>query len=157
MKNRNVGFLISGVAIVIFFIIWIFNSGLKNIVGQTCSHGPSCTMYSTISTQTWLSVAIAFVILIIGIVFIFLKENERIVVRKVRDKQKEIDMSKLENDEREVVKIVQSEGGAIFQSSLMEKLESGKVKITRLLDKLEAKQIIERKRRGMNNIVVLKR
>jgi len=32
----------------------------------------------------------------------------------------------------------------------------GKVGLTRLLDKLEAKQIIERKRRGMNNIVMLK-
>jgi len=39
---------------------------------------------------------------------------------------------------------------------LMDKLEIGKVKMTRLLDKLEAKQFIIRKRRGMNNIVVLK-
>ena len=38
----------------------------------------------------------------------------------------------------------------------MERLNTGKVKITRLLDKLEAKDLIERKRRGMNNIVVLK-
>ena len=38
----------------------------------------------------------------------------------------------------------------------MEKLDIGKVKTTRLLDKLEAKQLIERKRRGMNNIVVLR-
>ena len=38
----------------------------------------------------------------------------------------------------------------------MEKLEIRKVKATRLLDKLEAKQLIERKRRGLNNIVILK-
>ena len=38
----------------------------------------------------------------------------------------------------------------------MEKLSVGKVGLTRLLDKLEAKQIVERKRRGMNNFVVLK-
>ena len=44
----------------------------------------------------------------------------------------------------------------MFQRDLMEKLEIGKVKTTRLLDKLESKQIIERKRRGMNNIIVLK-
>ena len=50
----------------------------------------------------------------------------------------------------------QEENGAIFQKTLMEKLEIGKVKTTRLLDKLESKQFIERKRRGMNNIVVLK-
>jgi uncharacterized membrane protein len=45
---------------------------------------------------------------------------------------------------------------AIFQRTLMEKLNIGKVETTRLLDKLEAKQLIERKRRGMNNVVVLK-
>ena len=44
----------------------------------------------------------------------------------------------------------------MFQPDLMEKLEIGKVKTTRLLDKLEAKQLIERKRRGMNNLVVLR-
>ena len=43
----------------------------------------------------------------------------------------------------------------MFQSTLMEKLEIGKVKMTRLLDKLESKQLIIRKRRGMNNIIVL--
>ena len=59
-------------------------------------------------------------------------------------------------DEKAVISILQKENGAIFQSTLMESLGIGKVGITRLLDKLEAKQLIERKRRGMNNIVVLK-
>ena len=44
----------------------------------------------------------------------------------------------------------------MFQADVMEKIGIGKVGMTRLLDKLEAKQIIERKRRGMNNMIVLK-
>ncbi len=63
----------------------------------------------------------------------------------------------LDKGEREVVKMLQDEGGAIFQATLKEKLNVGKVKMTRMLDKLESKDIIERKRRGMNNIVILKR
>ena len=58
--------------------------------------------------------------------------------------------------EKEVVDLLLKEGNAMFQADLMEKLNIGKVGVTRLLDRLEAKQIIERKRRGMNNIVVLK-
>ena len=50
---------------------------------------------------------------------------------------------------------LQEEKG-MFQKTLAEKLELGKVGMTRLLDKLESKEIIERKRRGMNNFVVLK-
>lgn len=158
MKNRNVGFLIVGLAVIIGIIILIFNLGLKQIVGATCSHGPACTMYETIAIQTYTSLAIAGLIFIIGLFLIFSKENEKIVLKTktVREKRKPVDTSNLDSEEKKIVKILQEENGAIFQKTLMEKLEIGKVGMTRLLDKLEAKQIIERKRRGMNNIVVLR-
>ncbi len=159
MKNKNVGYLILGIAIVIGIIILIFNIGLKKIVEQTCVHGPSCTMYDTIRTQTYLSLAIAGIILIIGLFFIFSKESEKIILktktRTIREKRK-INLDNLDSEERKIVKILQEENGAIFQRTLMERLNIGKVGMTRILDKLEAKQVIERKRRGMNNIVVLK-
>ena len=71
-------------------------------------------------------------------------------------KKKKLDLKNLESDEKKIIELLVNEGGAMFQRDLMEKLDIGKVKTTRLLDKLEAKQLIERKRRGMNNIVVLK-
>lgn len=158
MENKHVGWLIIGISIVIVGIIFLFNSALKDVVSSSCSMEVDvCPMYKTIGQQTYLSLAIVGVLVLVGLVFILMKQKEKIIIKKVKDKQKEIDMSNLEKDEKEVVKILQNEGGAIFQSTLMEKLDSGKVKITRLLDKLEAKQIIERKRRGMNNIVILKR
>ncbi len=158
MRNKNVGFLVTGIAVVIGIIVWIFNVGLKRIVGQTCSHGGECTMFDTIAVQTYLSLTIAAVILVIGLFLIFSKESEKIVIKKVktRERKKKLDLSGLDKGDREVVKFLQDEGGAVFQKDLMEKFEFGKVKTTRLLDKLEAKQIVERKRRGMNNIVVLK-
>ena len=156
MENKNVGFLIMGLAVIIGIIIWIFNSALTTIVGTTCTHGPSCTMYETIRTQTALSLSIAGIIFVIGIFMFFVKPKERIIIKKQKDKKKKLNLEGLDKIEKEVVGILQKENGAIFQGTLMEKLEIGKVGITRLLDKLEAKQLIERKRRGMNNIVVLK-
>ena len=160
MKNKNVGLLIVGIAVMIGVIILLFNSGLKNVVSMTCDMGDNCTMHDTIALQTNLSLAIAGLVLVIGLFFVFTKENERIVekivVKKVREKKKRIDLSGLDSVEKEVVEILKREGGAFFQKSLMEELGVGKVKMTRMMDKLEAKQIIERKRRGMNNIVVLK-
>ncbi len=160
MKNRSVGFLVVGISVVIAVIVWIFNIGLKDIVGQTCTHGPTCSMYDTIAVQTYVSLAIAGLVLVIGLFLIFAKENETIIMKtktltKV-EKKKPLDLSKLDKQEKEVVKILQKENGTIFQADLMEKLGIGKVGMTRLLDKLEAKQIIERKRRGMNNVIVLK-
>lgn len=156
MENKNVGTLIIGIAIVMGAIVGVFNAGLKKIVGETCTHGPSCSMYDTIAVQTWISLSIVAIILVIGLVIMFNKPKERIVVKKIKERRKRIDLSKLDNDEKRVINLLVKEGRAMFQSSLMEKLEIGKVKATRLLDKLEAKQFIERKRRGMNNIVVLK-
>ena len=156
MKNKVVGFLVIGISIIIGIIILIFNIGLKDIVAETCSHGPTCSMYDTIALQTWISLAIAGLVLVIGLVLIFAKEPEKIIFKKVKQKKKKIDVSGLNKKENQVIDILQKENGAIFQKTLMEKLEIGKVGMTRLLDKLEAKQLIERKRRGMNNIVVLR-
>ncbi len=160
MENKNVGFLIVGISIMIGIIVLFFNSGMKDIVNKTCKHGSTCTMYDTISMQTNLSLAIAGLVLIIGLFLIFSKESEKIIekiiVKKVREKKRKVDISKLDSDEKKVVVILNRESGAFFQKSIMEELGIGKVKTTRLMDKLEAKQIIERKRRGMNNIIVLK-
>ena len=158
MKNKNVGMLIIGISIVIGVIVYIFNIGLKKIVGETCTHGPTCSMFDTISIQTNVSLGIAALIFIIGLYIFFAKEEVKVEVKKVeiKDKKKKLDLKGLDKDERKVINLLQEENGAVFQRTLMEKLEIGKVKATRLLDKLEAKQLIERKRRGMNNIVVLK-
>lgn len=156
MENKKVGLMIIGIAIVMAIIVWIFNSALNDIVGATCIHGPECTMYNIIKTQTWLSLSITGTILVIGFFIMFLKPKEKIIVKKIKEKKKKLNLNGLDKDEKEVINILQKENGAIFQSTLMEKLEIGKVGMTRLLDKLETKQLIERKRRGMNNIVVLR-
>ncbi|MEK6832475.1 MAG: hypothetical protein AABY32_00375 [Nanoarchaeota archaeon] len=156
MENKNVGWMIIGIAFVMAIIVWIFNSAMKNIVAKTCTEGPTCTMYDTIRTQTLLSLSIIIIVLIIGIVIMFTKPKEKIIVKTIKEKIKKKDYSSLEKDEKNAIDLLLKEGNAMFQADLMEKLEVGKVGMTRLLDKLEAKQLIERKRRGMNNIVVLK-
>src|SRR3989339_533570 len=133
MENKNVGGLIVGIGLVIGLMVLIFNTILKDLIYSTCTHGPTCGMYDTLSIQTWISLSIVAIIIIIGIIIMFTKP-----------------------DEKKVIKLLQEENGGMFQADLMEKLEIGKVKATRLLDKLEAKQLIERKRRGMNNLVVLR-
>ena len=156
MENKQVGWLIIGLAVAMGAIVLIFNTALKNIVGETCNHGPTCSMYDTIRTQTWISLSIIGIVAVIGLVIMFTKPKEKIVVKTLREKKKKLDLSGLDKDERRIIDLLMKENNAIFQADLMEKLEIGKVKTTRLLDKLESKQLIERKRRGMNNIIVLK-
>ena len=156
MENKNVGLLIVGIAVVMIILILIFNNVVRTAIGLSCSHGPECGMYNAVNVQTWISLAIIGIIIVIGLVIMFSKPREKIIIKKIKEKRRKINLDNLDKDEKKVVKLLEEENGAIFQRTLMEKLEIGKVGMTRLLDKLEAKQIIERKRRGMNNIVVLK-
>ena len=160
MENKHVGFLVLGIAIVLILIVFLFNNAVMEAVRNSCyiQHGDveSCEMYDSVNYQKYLALGIVGILLVISFVLIFSKPKEKIVVKKVKEPKKKLNLEGLDNKEKQVIKILQKENGTIFQAELMEKIGVGKVGITRLLDKLEAKQLIERKRRGMNNIVVLR-
>jgi len=157
VENKQVGFLIIGIAVLLVGIIFLFKGALVDITTSSCSMEQEiCPMYKTIDQQTYLALSIVGVLIIIGFVLMFTKQKEKIIIKTRKEKKKKLNLEGLNKIERETISIIQKENGAIFQRTLMEKLNIGKVGITRLLDKLEAKQLIERKRRGMNNIVVLK-
>jgi uncharacterized membrane protein len=61
----------------------------------------------------------------------------------------------LDEDEKKVFKIVKDKG-SVYQSDLIKETGFSKVKVTRIVDRLEQKDLVERKRRGMTNLVVLR-
>ncbi len=158
MENKHVGFLVLGVAVLLIIIIFLFQTALKEIVIAGCGaeHSTICPMNETVNQQTYLALGIVGLLVVIGLILIFTKPKEKIIIKKVKERKKRIDLGKLDKDEKRVVNLLLKENKAMFQATLKERLEVGKVKLTRLLDKLEAKQLIERKRRGMNNLVVLR-
>lgn len=167
MKNRVVGFLILGIAVLLGYVIFSFNMAMVSIINSACSHGPECPMWGTIDFQTNVSVAIMGFVIIIGLYLVFFGREEKVVFKvkrvhqQIKPKEVSIDnyrkiMDGLGKDERLVFgKIVESKG-TIFQSELVQKAGFNKVKVTRILDKLEGKGLLERKRRGMTNVVILR-
>lgn len=159
MENKNVGYLILGISAVMIFIILLFNQSIKELTGDCplLREGYYCPAHEALPKQLYLSLAVVGLLIIIGLFLIFSKPTEKIVIKKVmeRKEKRKMDLSYLNKEEREVLHIISGEK-AVFQSELIEKTKFGKAKITRILDRLEGHRIIERKRRGMNNIVVLK-
>jgi uncharacterized membrane protein len=150
MKNKNVGIILISVALVIGLIVYLFNRALKNIVNTSCDHGPTCPMWGSISFHTNLSLIFFIIILGIGVFLYFFKEDSiKTPVNKT------INTKDLNEDEMKIFNLILEEK-TIFQSLIVEQTGFTKVKVTRLLDKLEGKQLIERKRRGMTNVIILK-
>ena len=167
MRNRIVGIVVIGIAALIGFIIFTFNKALSNIIDTACTHGTVCPMWGTLKAQTNISIGIVVFIVIIGLYLIFFGREEKIIteVRTVKQQIKPHEITKdnydkilgkLNSDEKSVLEKVIDAKGTIFQSELVDKTEFNKVKVTRILDKLEGMGVIERKRRGMTNVVILK-
>lgn len=154
MRNRVVGVIVIGIAALIGFIIFSFNRALSDIVSTACEHGPACPMWGTIDFQTNVSMGIMVFVVIVGLYLVFFGREPE--VRKVSKEQFQKVVKGLGVDEKVVLdKVIESQG-TIFQSDLVDKTQFTKVKVTRILDKLEGQGIIERKRRGMTNVVILK-
>lgn len=150
--NKKVGLLIIGIAILIGYMIYAFNSAISGVIqmNDQCSLEVPCPHEVALKFQTNLS--IVFLIAVIGVGIYFLFAKERAMHERKRDTEK---IKMLNMDERKIFDISEKEG-SIFQSDLVEKSGFDKVKVTRILDKLEGKQLIERKRRGMTNVVIVK-
>lgn len=167
MKNRIMGMMIIGIAVLMGFIIYSFNRALTKIVNTACSHGPTCPMWGTIDFQTKISLGIMVFVILIGLYLIFFGTEKKIITRiKTLNRQiehKEITkedyrdiLRNLSEDERLILEKVIESNGTIFQSDLVDNAGFTKVKVTRILDRLEGSGFIERKRRGMTNVVILK-
>lgn len=158
MKNRNVGFIITGFALILGFMTWLYNRALTEIVNENCSHGPTCPMWKSVDFQTNISMAIIGAVILVGLYFIFFVKDEKPVVHQPKKIEKRSYTKILEDlspEEKNVMNKLIDAQGSLFQSDLVDETHT-KVKVTRILDRLEGKGLIERKRRGMTNIVLLK-
>jgi len=103
---------------------------------------------------SWLLVVafgIAFIMLAAGAYLYFVP-----ITKAGAAPAKKVDISKFDDDEKKIYEILKAHDGSVYQSDLIKETEFSKVKITRVLDKMETKGIVDRQRRGMTNIVVLK-
>lgn len=153
MKNRTIGLLLFFISTLIGFIIYSFNTTITKIVSESCTHGTTCPMWDTLELQTHTSIGIAVIVAAISLYFIFSKDGRE---EKTQEKDYSNEMKTLGTYEKMVLKEIIESKGAIFQSEIVEKTGLTKVKVTRMLDKLEARGLVERRRRGMTNIVILK-
>mgnify|MGYP003884348277 CR=1 FL=1 len=78
-----------------------------------------------------------------------------LILEERKERWKEI-VKTLKEDEQKVYRAIIEADGIIEQSELPEKTGLSKASVSRALDLLESKGLVEKRRRGMGNIVLLK-
>jgi len=123
---------------------------------KTCPLPPeACPYKGSVPIEVLSGFIIDAVIGILGVSLLITSYRSEKINLKDKTKMNE-SIKSLQADEKKVYDLIVDADGFMFQNDLMNKTGFSKVKISRILDKLEMKGIVERRRRGMANIVVLK-
>src|SRR3989344_7417119 len=161
-ENRTMLGIIVVLLLLIVAAVFFYNRTLNELaIGACTDKSINCPHQKVVETQNAvIAVLIAVVAIVAGWVayqMYFKKPEPQIVhihgakaAQKAHD-SREIDMSRLDSDEKKVFEILQDAKGSVFQSEIIKRTGYTKVKISRILDKMEQREIIERKRRGMSN------
>lgn len=156
MPSKTIAYTLIIVSIMLFITLSFVKVGFDNqaiLLCEATRSNPDMKMEDCpahTSNIPWLitiSFGIGFLVLGSGLFILF--------PPKTKKEKINIDPSKLDSEEKQIYEILKS-NGSVYQSDLIKETGLSKVKISRVLDKLESKGIVDRKRRGMTNIVVLK-
>ena len=164
MKPRYLGIIILVVSVTILIFIFVLNNSFNEKNIKICTEICALQTEATCSMEACLynleytnHKGILFIIglfsaFLAGIGFyLSLSKEEKLI------KEKKYDITKLTREEKAVFLFVRNDKEKnTYQSEIVEEFNFPKSKVTRILDKLEQQNLIERKRRGMSNLIVLK-
>lgn len=156
---KKIGAILVLFSVVLFVVLYFITSLIINLrleLHKTCPLPPeSCPYKGSVPTEILAGFIIDAAMGVLGASLIMISYRSEIMIAKDKTKIKE-SVKSFNDDEKKVYDVLVDAEGFIFQNDLIRKTGYSKVKISRILDKLEVKGIIERRRRGMANIVVLK-
>jgi len=168
MDNKKIGILLISVCFILGFIIFTFNHALNTQTEAACSCTEMsnlgyCPHKSTTSWQTYLGIILISGMTALGIYLIFFDKSQKDIAQILK-KQKHIQIQEekfsillkgLDEDEKKIIKAVKDQEG-VTQQTLRLRTGLHKSKLSILLDRLEKKDLIARKKKGKTNQVFLK-
>lgn len=164
MKNLNhksIGSLLIAFALILLFILVVVKINTDKEGAFLCKlveESPTLTMDECPAHEknsSWLllvAFAISFLVLGTGVYLAFISIEKEQQIQSTMT----IEAGTLPEEEAKLYDLLRLNQGSMYQSDIIKQTELSKVKISRILDRMEGKGIIDRKRRGMTNIVILK-
>ncbi|HLC59265.1 MAG TPA: MarR family transcriptional regulator [archaeon] len=154
-ETKYLGTIVILISIIVFIVLYSISMEIASMSYSQCSSVMSCTIYQHIPVKSWLGF-----FMLAGLVFIGSSMVYGSTVKEKADSHRIIKkmnhIGNLTEEEKKLVNTVAKYDGTAFQSDLIKETGYSKVKVSRILDRLETKGLIERRRRGMANIIVMK-
>ena len=158
LNTKHIGFVVILFSVAFALVVLDFTrkvEGLNAVLHQNCSLPDAVCPFVGMPYQATMGFAAASMLFAFGAALILISRKDESEMTEKKEKMDET-IKALDKDGQKIYEAVKN-SGAIFQSELVEKSGFTKVRVTRILDRLEAGSLVERKRRGMTNIVTVKR
>lgn len=164
LNPKTLGSLLVAFSLILLFILILVKVNVDTEQGFLCKfveESPELDMEECPaheSKTSWLLLAgfgMSFLVLASGLYLIFAYRPGK-ALAMAEPERKEVDLSTLSEEEKKVYDLLMLKEGSMYQSDLIRETALSKVKVSRILDRMEGKGLLDRKRRGMTNIVVLK-
>jgi uncharacterized membrane protein len=156
-NTKYLGVLLIALSVILFVIFYNSSQSMLELIdsGQmTCGDTHQTCPHITVLNQAYMGYLVAIIVFIVGLFLVIFGGKPK---KPEQKEERWADaMKTLDGDEKVIYEKVMEAGGVMFQSDIVEKTEFPKAKVTRILDKMEARGIVERRRRGMTNAIVLK-
>ena len=152
MEKRDY-LIITVIGVAILGVILSLTLSIKTDADLECGiemakKGELCPHSSFFPLESYIGITLSLVMIAYGGYKYFTSKKTSI--------KPKIDVNKLKEEEKKIYLLLLENEGMLFQNEIVKITGLSKVKITRILDKLEAKNLIIRRRRGMTNIVIVK-
>lgn len=159
-ENKTIGSLLMGFSILLLILLTLAKINTDAEGALLCKTFADNSLDMNLcpahkSSISWILVSsfgIGFLMLGLGGYLIFVPR----LPLDIKKQSKPVDTAALDEEEKQVYESIRKNSGSVFQSDLIKETGFTKVKVTRVLDRLEMKDVLERRRRGMTNIIVLK-
>jgi|SRR3989344_5721247 len=166
MNHKRIGIVLLIITLILAAIFVVYKISVEQYIKSQMTTGPQGECIHPTGTEcpyetlnklqpyNYVLIAVILILFIVGIYLVFLEPKKEV------EEKEEVKLTKkpkdLSEEEKNIYDIIVESQGSVFQSDLVKKTQWSKVRVTRVLDKLEGKGLIERRRRGMTNVVLLK-
>ncbi len=154
-NEKRIGFALMGFSILLFVLLVGIKLDTDKQAAYLCDNfhavqdqfGVCPAHTSNIAWLLLIAFVVDVVIFLAGFYFAFILKQQPINGEKLIQAKENFNSSELNSEEKTVYAILLNKGGSVFQGDLIRESGFSKVKVSRILDRLEAAGAIERKRR----------
>ena len=157
MRTKIIGVALIAICIAFLFVLTSFVDEIKHSNESSCGCPTgACPMDNDLPLYAYLGFFIALLLGILGVYVILTAQG---MEREYAEKEKKLaeQVKSLDEDEKKIYEEIYRADGVVFQADLVKETELPKAKVSRVLDRLENKGLLERRRKGLNNLVLLRK